>query len=87
MVKEAVRRGHALAAALGCLHRVGEAEPGTVTPLAPCPGHPGGSGPHPTLASAMEFFLLYWQLVWLQYLCVAQRVGDDCSGGICPMQC
>lgn len=68
MVKEAVRRGHAPAAALGCLHRVGEAEPGTVTPLAPCPGHPGGSGPRPTLASAMEFFLLYWQLVWLQSL-------------------
>ena len=68
MVKEAVRRGHAPAAALGCLYRVGEAEPGTVTPLAPCPGHPGGSGPRPTLASTMEFFLLYWQLVWLQSL-------------------
>ena len=32
MVKEAVRRGHAPATALGCLHRIGEAEPGTVTP-------------------------------------------------------
>lgn len=45
----------------------GQAEPGTVTPLAPRPREPGGSSPRPA-PLAVEFFSLYWQLLWLQSL-------------------
>ena len=48
--------------------RSGQAEPGAVTALALLPGSPGGSGPRPAPASAVEFFFLYWQLLWLQSL-------------------
>lgn len=46
----------------------GQAEPGTVTALALLPGSPGGCGPRPAPASAVEFFFLYRPLLWLQSL-------------------
>lgn len=66
MVKEAEGRGHALRlAALALCTGLEQAKPGTDT-QAPRPRHSGGSSPPPTPSSAVEFPLLYWQLLWLQ---------------------
>lgn len=65
MVKEAEGRGHALGLAVLALCAGSEqAKPGTDS-QALRPRHSGGSSPPPALSSAVEFSLLYWQLLWL----------------------